>query len=409
MAANPERIVIVGASVAGLAAADTLREGGFEGTVTILSDERHVPYDRPPLSKSMLLAGHGSESTAQALRSEGHFEEQQLDLRIGDAAVGLDIDRRNVVTSNGDVLPYDAVVIACGSRPRVMLTEEGAELPTLRTPGDLAALRTAAAQYRGITVIGSGFIGLEVAASLRERGLEVTVFGATPLPLDRIMGPDVAGLVRGLHTDRGVRLFADTGVESVSGVPGDFTLRLSDGTIHTTDYVVAGIGVVPNTEWLVGSGVALDAGVLCDATGRTNVPDVYAAGDVAHFEHPLLGGRVRVEHWTNALEQGRHVAGNILTRGSAEYAAVPYFWTDQYDRKFQSYGRRQPGDELFLAEGTLDDDEFLVLYGSADGFHCAISCGRPRALRGYRKLLERGGSWAEARALAAGQNQPAPA
>ncbi|MCK6208953.1 FAD-dependent oxidoreductase [Georgenia sp. EYE_87] len=400
-------VVIAGASVAGLSAADALRQGGFDGSITILSDERTVPYDRPPLSKELLAAD--GEPAAVELRPQDHYAAHELDLRLGHAAAGLDIDRRYVVTSDGAALPWDAVVIATGSRPRPLLTTSGAPLPVLRTMADLVHIRDGAARYGRVTLVGASFIGLEIAASLRRRGVPVTLFGAAELPLDNVVGPEVAADVRDLHDAHGVDLRLGALVTAVEGAPGDYTLRLSDGTTHRAPFVVAGVGVEPNVEWLLGSGVVLDGGVACDAAGRTNVPGVWAAGDVAAYDHPLLGARVRIDHWTSAGQQGRHVAGGILSGTATPFTSVPYYWTDQYDRKFHCYGRRLPEDEAFVAEGSLASGEYLVLYGSDGEFHSVLSSGRERSLRGYRKLLERRGTWADALELAGGNLQSAHA
>jgi 3-phenylpropionate/trans-cinnamate dioxygenase ferredoxin reductase subunit len=393
----PERIIIVGASVAGLSVADGLREGGFEGEITLLSDERHVPYDRPPLSKAM-LAADGDAPTAQQLRpgAESHFETHRIDLRLGEGAAGLDIDRRYVITTNGKPLPYDAVVIATGCSPRQLVTDRGYSLPTLRTVDDLAAIRSAIERHRTVTLIGCGFIGLEVAASLRGRGIAVTIIGAESVPLEASVGTGVAESIRDLHLEHGVSFILNAAVTSVTGSEGNLTVHFEDGTTHTSAYIIAGIGVSPNTDWLIGSGVELANGVLCDASGRTNVPGIYAAGDAASIDMPAQSTRRRVEHWTNAVEQGRHVANEILTGSGTPYTVVPYFWTDQYDRKLQVYGHREPTDSTYVAEGSLDSGDFLVLYGSDGAFHAVASVGRGASLRGYRRLLQRGASWAEA-------------
>ncbi|KAE8765732.1 NAD(P)/FAD-dependent oxidoreductase [Georgenia thermotolerans] len=391
-------VVIAGASVAGLSAADALRAGGFDGSITLLSDERLPPYDRPPLSKELLSTE--DELELAWLRPTEHYAAQRLDLRLGHAAVGLDIDRRYVITSDGEALPWDAVVVATGSRPKPLVTAEGRALPVLRTAEDLRSLRAAAARYGEVTLVGASFIGLEIAASLRELGVAVTVFGATPLPLGDVVGPEVAADLRDLHLAHRVRMRMGVEVVSVSGSPGAFDVQTADGATRRTPYVVAGVGVQPNDEWLVGSGVELDAGVVCDAAGRTNVPGVWAAGDVAHFDHPLLRERVHVDHWTNAVQQGRLVGDNIVRGEAAEHTGVPYYWTDQYGRRLHSYGRRRRGDEAVVAEGALGTDEYLVLYGAGDAFHCVLSCGRERSLRPYRKLLQRGGTWDEALTLA---------
>jgi NADPH-dependent 2,4-dienoyl-CoA reductase/sulfur reductase-like enzyme len=397
--ADLEHVVVVGASAAGLSAVDGLREAGFDGTITVLGAERHPPYDRPTLSKAALLLSEGEPELLE-LRTPERLQAARLDLRLGHAAVGLDVDRRYVVTTDGDALPWDAVVIACGSRPRELHTAEGQVLPVLRTPDDLCVLRQAAARYGEISVIGAGFIGLEIAAGLIGHGAKVTVFADTPLPLEAVLGDQVAEAVRDLHLTRGVNLRAATTVQAVTGGPGAYALQLLDGTVHRTPFVIVGIGVDPDVDWLVGSGVDLDRGVVTDAAGRANVSGVWAAGDVAAFEHPLLGERVRVEHWTHAIGQGRHVGLNIARGVDTSYAGVPYFWTDQYERRFEGYGWRRPGDEVVVAEGSLTDDEFLVLHGGNGELHAAFASGKTRSLRGYRKLLERRGGWDDAIALA---------
>src|SRR4051794_3001003 len=394
-----ENVVIVGASAAGLSAADGLREGGFDGRVIILGDERHEPYDRPTLSKN-LLASRG-EPKLHALRTRERLEAADVTLLLGHRAVGLDVDRHYVVTENGDAVPWDAVIIATGSRPRTLLTTEAEPLPVLRTPADLTLLRQAAARYGEVTLIGAGLIGLEVAASLSGPQVKVTLINDLELPLRNVLGAPVAEQVRELHRRHDVDLLLGVSVESVSGGPGSYSVRLSNGSTHRTSFILVGIGVDANDDWLDGSGVALDAGVLVDATGRANVPGVWAAGDVARLlSHPSLPESTRVEHWTHAIEHGRHVGLNVARGSTVAYANVPYFWTEQYGRRFHGYGRIRPDDTALLVEGALDDDEYLVLYGSGDELHAAVSCGCVRSLRGYRKVLERNGSWSDALELA---------
>jgi len=232
----------------------------------------------------------------------------------------------------------------------------------------------------------------------------VHVFGTSPLPLGRVIGPEIAAALRDLHLAHGVALHAGTAVRAVTGVPGAYELRLDDASVHRTPFVLAGIGAEPEVDWLLGSGVKLNGGVICDSAGRAGAPGVWAAGDVAAFDHPVLGHLVRVEHWTHAVQQGRHVGLNVARGEAVPYTAVPYFWTEQYGRRFDCYGRRRPGDQTLIAEGSLDSGVFLALSGHGDEFHAVLSCGRARSLKAYRKLLERRGSWAEARALArAGQ------
>ncbi|MFF4801106.1 NAD(P)/FAD-dependent oxidoreductase [Streptomyces sp. NPDC001351] len=397
-----ERVVVVGASAAGLSAADGLREAGFTGSITVLGAELHQPYDRPTMSKALLVAEEDPQLLE--LRSPERIEASRLDLRLGHAAAGLDVDRRYVVTTYGEALPWDAVVIACGSRPREMRSLAGEVLPALRTPEDLRVLREAAARYGEMTLIGSGFIGLEVAAALVARGVTVTVLDALPLPLEPVLGTELATHLRDLHTAHGVRFRGAVAVASVTGRPGAYEVRLTDGSVHRTPFVLTGIGAEPAVDWLAGSGIEVTGGIVTDAAGRTNVPGVWAAGDVAAFHHPLLGQHVRVEHWTHAVEQGRHIGLNIARGETTPYQGVPYFWTDQYGMRFQCYGRRRAGDRSLVVEGSLDAGEFLVLFGHAGELHAAFACGRVRSLRDYRKLLARGGTWDEALALARTNN-----
>jgi 3-phenylpropionate/trans-cinnamate dioxygenase ferredoxin reductase subunit len=394
-----ENVVIVGASAAGLSAADGLREGGYDGRVIILGDEQHEPYDRPTLSKK-LLAAQG-EPQLHALRTRERLEAADVTLLLGHRAVGLDVDRHYVVTENGDAVPWDAVIIATGSRPRTLVTTEAESLPVFRTPADLHVLRAAAARYGQVTLIGAGLIGLEIAASLSAHQVEVTLINNLELPLRNVLGAPVAEELRELHRRHGVDLFLGVTVESVSGGPGSYSVQLSNGSTHRTSFILVGIGVDANDEWLDGSGVALDAGVLVDAAGRANLPGVWAAGDVARLlSHPSLPESTRVEHWTHAIAHGRHVGLNVARGSGVPYASVPYFWTEQYGRRFHGYGRIRPDDTALVVEGALDDDEYLVLYGSGDEFHAAVSCGCVRSLRGYRKVLERNGSWRDALDLA---------
>ncbi len=394
-----KNVVIVGASAAGLSAADGLREGGYDGRVTILGDEQHEPYDRPTLSKK-LLAAQG-EPQLHALRTRERLDAADVTLLLGHRAVGLDVDRHYVVTENGDAVPWDAVIIATGSRPRTLITTEAEPLPVLRTPKDLNVLREAAARYGQVTLIGAGLIGLEIAASLSAHQVEVTLINDLELPLRQVLGAPVAEELRELHRRHGANLLLGVTVESVSGGPGSYAVQLSNGTTHRTSFILVGIGVDANDEWLDGSGLALDAGVLVDAAGRANVPGVWAAGDVARLlSHPSLPESTRVEHWTHAIEHGRHVGLNVARGSGVPYASVPYFWTEQYGRRFHGYGRIRPDDTALVVEGALDDDEYLVLYGSGDELHAAVSCGCARSLRGYRKVLERNGSWREALDLA---------
>ncbi|MCT7660663.1 NAD(P)/FAD-dependent oxidoreductase [Mycobacterium deserti] len=384
-------VVVVGASAAGLAAADGLRANGYDGAITILSAESFAPYDRPALSKGLLEAEE--DLPLGALRAESHYAAYDLDLRLGQAAVGLDIDRRYVITSDGEPLPYDAVVIASGARARRMRTPQGDILPVLRTAADLAALRLAARVFDDIAVIGLGFIGLEIAAALQPRGVQVSVFGRSGLPLSRVLGAEVAQAVHHAHADHGVAMYTNSEVVEVSGQPGSYTIRTADGQTYRAAHVVAGVGIEPNTDWLARSGVAVDHGVLCDPDGRSSVPDVFAAGDVARWRNS--GPHAHGGHWMDAIGAGRLVAHNLLREEHKPFAAVPYFWTTQYSRKYCCYGRWRPGDETIVVDGDLNGD-FLALFTDGATLHGVAACGRERLLAGYRELLQRNAGITEA-------------
>ena len=401
MATHVERIVIVGASVAGLSAADTLREEGYDGSIVVLSAEAVLPYDRPPLSKQALDPRAATRDFL--LRPEGHYDETRIDLRLDTPATALDTDASVVRTPSGEV-PYDRVVIATGSRPKRLFTVAGDPLPNVRTSTDCRALRERAASAASAVVVGTGFIGLEVAATLCRAGLDVATVGFYPLPLDRSIGPVIAQMLRDLHLENGVAMHAGCTVASVEEKDGQFRVHLSSGVELEADMALAGIGAQPNVEWLEGSGVEVGDGIPVDAWGRTNVPGVLAAGDVAAFDNALAGGQMRIEHWTSAVEQGRQVALGILDAATPAFASVPYFWTDQFGCKIQTYGRRRPDDELHVVEGSLADRDFVAVHGGSDGAFTAVTaCGRPAAVRPYRALLQSSATLADALAVTGSQ------
>lgn len=375
--------VIVGASAAGMAAADALREGGWEGRILVLGDELDPPYDRTMLSKG-LLADRGARPLR--VRTEEQLAERDITLLAGLAARGLDVDRRLVVTSDGDAIPYDAIVVATGSRPRGLTTTAGALLPVLRDLGDLARLRDLMATAGHVGIIGAGFIGLEIAAALRAQDVAVTVIGAEPLPLADQLGAEVAGWLWGLHDTHGVDGRLGTTVAAVDGESGAYEIALDDGSAVRCDAVLVAIGVEASDRWLVGSGVALSDGVLCDPSGRTDVADVWAAGDVARVRDGAVEP-LRFGHWTNAIEHGRQVGLNIARGEAAAYHGIRSFWTEQYGHTIRSIGTRRPGDADDTVEGDVATGEFLVVHGPRDAFHAVTACRRDRSLRAYRKAL----------------------
>jgi 3-phenylpropionate/trans-cinnamate dioxygenase ferredoxin reductase subunit len=320
-------------------------------------------------------------------------------LILGCNAARLDVAKKLVRLDDGESLPYDGLVIATGCRARTLRTSDGDPLPVLRTLDDARWLAAAARQHRQAVLVGAGFIGLEVAASLRKLGLDVTVLECAPIPLKNSLGPELAHWLCSYHASCGVRIEAGVQIRAIATTNGSYEITLGDGRRLEAGLVLAGIGVEPNTDWLQGSGVSLDAGVLCDASGRTNVPGVVAAGDVANLAASGSGGLNRIEHWTHAMKQGRAAARNLILEESSEID-VPYFWTDQFERKLQGYGRRLPGDSVRIVEGSLESGSYLALFGVGESFHGILSSGRAKSLRNYRKLLEQGGTWSQALAVA---------
>ena len=401
-----DRIVVVGASLAGLRAAETLRVEGFDGALTLVGDESHRPYDRPPLSKQVLTGDWEPDRIflppAVPAPADG---QEPFDWRVGRSATGLDLAGRAVVLDDGVRLEFDGLVIATGCRPRGIGGEGLDGVHVLRTLDDALALR--ADLERGperVVVVGAGFIGSEVAASCRARELAVTVIEALPVPLERVLGTDMGALCADLHRDHGVDLRVGVGVEAfVDDGAGQVTgVRLTDGTTVTASVVVVGIGVIPNTEWLEGSGLTIDNGVVCDGTCLA-APGVVAAGDVARWPNARFGGELmRVEHWDNAIEMGVAAARRLLAvdAEALPYEPVPWFWSDLYDRKIQLAGRAGPDDEVQVVHGDVAELRFVALYGRGDRVVGALGWNRPRHVMQWRQRLLDGMDWADALELA---------
>jgi NADPH-dependent 2,4-dienoyl-CoA reductase/sulfur reductase-like enzyme len=380
-------IAVVGASMAGLRAAETLRREGYDGALTLLGAEPHLPYDRPPLSKE-LLAGE-SEPDQLALRKQP-YDDLDLDLRLGHVATGLDLDARAITLADGSAIPFDGAVIATGCAPRVLPgTPDLPGIFVLRTLDDSLAIRAALDRRPRVVVVGAGFIGSEVAATCRKRGLEVTVLEMLAEPLVRGLGPVIGGVCGDLHRDHGVDLRCAVSVADFEGSGRVEQVRLSDGTAIEADVVVVGVGVAPATEWLEGSGLTLDNGVVCDARCHA-APGVVAAGDVARWPNPLFDGELmRLEHWTNATEQGVHAARSLLAGDAAEpFAPVPFVWSDQYDVKIQVVGRVRSDDEVTVAHGSLEERRFVALFGREGRLTGALGFTRPRQVMQYRRMIE---------------------
>ena len=377
------RIVVVGAGLAALRTCEGLRREGHDGPVVVVGAEQHRPYSRPPLSKEVLRGDAPPESTA--LRTDAEYAELDLDLRLGRRATALDLESRTVALDDGTTEPWDRLVIATGATPRRLPgTDELDGVHVLRTLDDALALRAAFAGGPRVAVVGGGFIGGEVAASARSLGLDVTLVEALPMPLARVLGAEMGAACARLHSDHGVDLRVGVGVAAVEGDGRVERLRLSDGTTVDADVVVVGIGVVPETGWLEGSGLEVRDGVVCDERCRA-APDVYAVGDVARWFNPLFGESMRLEHWTNASEQATAVARAMLHADAAPFAPVPYFWSDQYDAKIQFLGMPCEGGEVRVVAGAVEDGKFVALYRDDGGTNLRGILGL-RSNRGVMRL-----------------------
>jgi NADPH-dependent 2,4-dienoyl-CoA reductase/sulfur reductase-like enzyme len=394
-----QRVVIVGASLAGLRAAETLRSEGFDGEVVMIGAEPHMPYDRPPLSKRFLAGEVDAERIA--LRKPDAIDELSLTWRLGVRATALDLDRRVVRCDDGADAPFDALVIATGGTPRWPASWPHLSATTsLRTIDDARRIKAILDQApTRVCVIGAGFIGAEVAATARTSGVDVTIVEALPVPLVRGLGEQMGAAVSALHRDHEVDLRTGVGVASIDGGATEgATITLDDGSRIDADLVVVGIGVSPETSWLEGSGLELRDGVVCDASlAAVHADGVFAAGDVARWPNDLYDEEMRVEHWTNAAEQGQMAALNLLARSSGgaptPYAPVPFFWSDQYDARIQFVGRGSSDDEVHVVHGSVEERRFVALYGRNGKLRGALGVSLPKLLMPYRKLLSAGSSW----------------
>lgn len=400
-----ERVVIVGASLAGLRAAETLRQQEFGGSIVVVSDETEVPYDRPPLSKKVLSGEWDAERIR--LRKPEILESLNVEWVLGDAAVSLDPTNRVVTLRSGRRLDADGVVIATGGVVRRLPVQPAWKgVHALRTLSDSLTLRDELEPGRRVVVIGAGFIGLEVAATARTRGCEVTVLEGAPAPLIRGLGAEMGRVVARIHEQNGVSVRCDVKVDGfVEGEPGTVAgIRLTDGEVVPADVVVVGVGVSPATGWLESSGLEVRDGVVCDENLRA-APGVYAAGDVARWPNRLLGREVRVEHWTNASEQGAAAARNLLAESRGEagtpYASVPFFWSDQFTSRIQFLGRAEGDETVEIVAGSPDENSFVALYHRGDEFRAVLGVSRPKQTMPFGKLLADGASWQQALALVA--------
>ena len=394
------RLVIVGASLAGLRAAQAARKAGFDGELVMVGEERHLPYTRPPLSKELLAGEHSVDRV--------HLPCDTLDAewRLGVAAASLDRGRRRVVLADGEEVAYDRLILATGSRPR-RWPGGGAELDAvhvLRNLDDSLALRAAFDRRPRVAIVGAGFIGCEVAQTARKEGLDVTLIDVADTPMVPL-GPELGRWCADLHRSNGVDLRLGRGVAGLVGDAHVEAVELADGSTVAADVVVVGLGAVPNTEWLAGSGLRADPGLECDATlTAVGDPDILAAGDIVSWPHPLADGEaLRIEHWTVAAEQGQLAGRNVLLAPEERkpYDAPPYFWSDQYDAKIQSLGLPGRAARLELLESAPDGSR-VVYAGERDGRLVGIvAINAARRLGAYRIALADPPAFEELRATVA--------
>jgi 3-phenylpropionate/trans-cinnamate dioxygenase ferredoxin reductase subunit len=357
-------MIVVGASLAGAKAAETLRAEGFEGRVVLVGAEEERPYERPPLSKDY-LRGEAPRDDVY-VHDPGFYAEQGIDLRLGRTAVRLAPSAYEVVLDDGERLGYDRLLLTTGAEPRRPAIP-GAGLDGvlyLRSVQDSDALRERLDRGGAVVVIGAGWIGADVAASARQRGLDVTVIEPLTVPLERVLGAEVGAIYRDIHADHGVRMLLGTGVEAIEGDTAAERVRTGDGREIPCDFVVVGVGVEPRTRLAAEAGIATDHGILVDANLQTSAPGVYAAGDVANAHHPFYGERLRVEHWDNALHQGP-AAARAMLGGAEPFAHLPYFFSDQYDVGMEYSGFARTWDRVVF-RGDPATREFLAFWMVGD-------------------------------------------
>jgi NADPH-dependent 2,4-dienoyl-CoA reductase/sulfur reductase-like enzyme len=399
------RIIVVGASLAGWRAVESLRTEGYEGTISLVGEERHLPYDRPPLSKQVLAGTWPPEKAV--LADKRRSSEARVHEVLGRRAAALDAATRTVTLDDGDVLRGDGIVITTGASPRRLPgTEDLGQadgLFTLRTLDDSLALRAAVTATEGarVIVIGAGFIGAEVASTCSTLGCNVTVLEPLAIPLQPILGPEIGTYCGSLHGAHGVELRTGVAVGAVRRSSGESRLEveLDGGEVLAADVVVVGIGVVPETEWLKDSGLTIENGVVCN--DRLFAGDgIVAAGDVARWawRHDGSEEMIRIEHWNLAAEAGVAAAKNLVAgrADAVSFTPVPYFWSDQYGIRLQVIGSPRGSDEVVLVDGSFEEGKFVALFGRGGRLSAVMAIGRPRQLMMFRPLLANGSSWEEA-------------
>jgi 3-phenylpropionate/trans-cinnamate dioxygenase ferredoxin reductase subunit len=372
--------VIVGAGLAGAAAAAELRGRGFDGRLMMIGAEQHPPYERPPLSKEYL---RGEQNEPVFARPADWYEENDVELRLGTRVASLDPSGPSVETEGGERIDADAVLLATGGSPRRLPDAPEQGVLYLRTIEDSDRIRKALTGGR-LVVVGAGFIGAEVAASARAKGVDVTVLEMAPVPLQRALGDEVGRIYGQIHRDHGVDLRTEEGVERIESADGGVVVRTSKGDAIEAEAVVVGVGIVPNADLAEAAGLAVSNGVDVDASCRTSVPRVFACGDVANHDHPLFG-RIRTEHFDNALKMGAHVAGTMLG-GDEPFADPHWFWSDQYDVNLQYAGFAMTWDKV-VTRGSLEERDGVAFYLNEGVLLAALGLNRGKDVRRAMKLI----------------------
>jgi 3-phenylpropionate/trans-cinnamate dioxygenase ferredoxin reductase subunit len=375
--------------MAGTTAAETLRSEGFDGRLTLIGAERALPYERPPISKEF-LSGELDE-VELLVRPESFYAENAIELELGLRADGVDIHERTVTVDDGRSIAYDALLIATGVRAR-RLTVPGAGLEgvhVLRTIEDARLLKEELVQGRRALIVGMGFIGCEVASALRSAGIDVVAVEPQAAPLAAALGTEIGQLLADVHRDQSVEVVLGDSVASFEGGTRLTGATLTSGRTVECDFAIVGVGTEAEAGLLTGTPVAVQNGILVDAACRTNVEGIFAAGDVARHAHPLAEAPLRIEHWQNAMKQGAHAAASMLGARD-EFAAVPWFWSDQYDWNLQYTGFHEPWDDL-IVRGEMADGSFTAFYMREGRVRASLAVNRPRDARPAAKLITAGG------------------
>lgn len=382
--------VVVGASLAGVHAVEGLRDAGFDGDVTLLGAETQLPYDRPPLSKEGLRLGLAKDENL--LRPAEWYEGLGVDLRLGCEAVSLEVDQCQLTLAGGERVSYDGLVLATGSSARGF-DLGGAPVHLLRTSADSAHLHERLVAGARLVVIGAGFIGLEVAATAKGMGLEVAVVEVAPVPLARVLGDEVGAWFNQYHAAHDVDIHCGSAVTGIEVTGAVSKVHLRDGTVLAADVIVAGVGAVPTIDWLRSSALRVADGVICDAYLRTSDPRVVVAGDIARWYNPLFDEDMRIEQWTNAVEQGRFAARSLLGAVDEPYSSVPYFWSDQFTAKMRFVGRTNAAEHVVIQQA--DESTVVALYGRDGLVRGALCINATRKLIALQRAIVERTPWAE--------------